>query len=116
MNETTTTNQGVSMEARILHHNWDYGSPARKGSDVVEAHYDTVYVIDVAVPTDGYSLREDLTRAAETLFEQFNQFSAVSGCENRDYFNAGLRSLSVGDIVQFGEVRLFCAPLGWEVL
>lgn len=113
MNETPTTNRGLLMEARILHHNWDYGSPARKGSDVVEAHYDTVYVTDVAVPTDGYSLREDLTRAAEGLFEQFN---AGSGRENRDYFNAGLRSLSVGDIVQFGEVRLLCAPFGWEVL
>lgn len=72
---------------------------------------------------DGHRLRvvhvfetDDESVDPEILADKcFGWFNNGSGREDSLYFNKGLRSLSVGDVLILGaEIALACEPVGWK--
>ncbi len=90
----------------------------RTGYDVDHTEdlvYERPVAVDVAwVQTVGEPGRMDRMATLELIFDIFNRHESPTQHEAMD--RLGLRSLSVGDVVIFGDEAYRCLPAGWTAV
>jgi len=62
----------------------------------------------VSIGSDIEAMKKAALEMCEWLFEQFNIGGMQTSCH--------VRSMSVGDVVTFGETSYRCKAMGWEVI
>ena len=69
--------------------------------------------VNICYPGKGYW---SFDLEVEDLEDVFSQFNHGSGAECKEFVDNRMRSLSVGDFVQFEGQWWECKPVGWEMV